>query len=1024
MKLADISIRRPVLATVMVGVLAVFGAWAYPNVGVDLMPDVEFPFVTITVVYPGADPETMETRIIDKLEDVVGTVNGIKTMRSTSLENVGFIAVQFELERKADQAIQDVRDKVATALATLPSDLEPPIIQRMEINAAPILSLAMAGNLTQRQLTRLANDVVKQRLQAINGVGAVDIVGGREREFHVWIDPQKLESYYLAAGDVIQALAAQNVEIPGGRLDIGAEEFTVKTLGQIHSVEELGNIIITSSVGAPVRVSDVARVEDGEEEERTYASLNGKAAVGLLVRKQSGANTVVVADRAMKALETLKGQLPAGVSISIPTDNSIFIRNTIDDVKFDLMYGAILAVLIIFCFLHDWRATFISALALPVSVVSTFAFIYFMGYTFNMMTMLALSLSIGILIDDAIVVIENIHRHLMMGKSPFAAAKDATAEIGLAVMATTASILAVFVPVATMRGIIGRIFVQFGLTVAFAVTVSLFVAFTLTPMLSARMLRVHTGEKHRIGRTIDVWLAHVDRYYRAILHWALAHRGATFGVATITFIASLGVGALVPKEFMPAEDRGQFLVKLELPSGTGFATTVAYADNIAEEIRAIGGVETTLVTMGGANETEVNRANIQVNTVKKWDRTYTQMQAMDYVRQLLASRPNLNAAVEPISTMGGGAAGMRNSTVQFSIMGNDYDELNITAQNLMTFMKAQGGFVDIDTTFRGGKPEMAVRIDRERAADLGVPVASIAMTLRSMLAGDKATELATEGDRFDVRVQLDADYRKGPADLVGLKVRSTTGQLAHMANLVEIKPGTGPARIERQERQRQVTVLANLSGKTLGTAVDEVNGWAAANVPSHLVTTWVGMGDIMGDSFKNLFASLILAIVMVYLILAAQFESFLHPLTIMLSLPLSVVGALGALFIAREPLGIMAMIGIILLMGLVTKNAILLVEYANQLKEQGLSTMEALMKAGPVRLRPILMTTSAMIFGMIPVALGLSEGGEMRAPMAMAVIGGLITSTVLTLLVVPVAYSVTDSLVTRFRRTDPAHHAG
>ncbi len=1015
MKLADVSIRRPVLATVMVGSLAVFGAWAYPGVGVDLFPEVEFPVVVVTAVYPGADPETIESKVVLKLEEAVSTINGLKMLRSTSMENVGLIVMQFQLERDADQVVQDVRDKVAGVQRQLPGDLEPPVVQRFDVNAAPVIAAAVSGPLPNRELTRLAEEQLKERLQSLSGVGGVELVGGRERQFHVWLDPQRLDAYGLAATDVYMALAAQNIEIPGGRLDIGDNEVAVKTLGQVHDAAGLERLVLTSAMGAPIRLADVARIEDGEEEARSHTSLNGQSAIGLIVRKQSGANTVAVADAVRDELTRLAARLPAGVAVAVPVDNSTFIRNTIHDVQFDLLYGGLLAILIIFFFLHDWRATLISALALPISVVATFAFIRAMGFTFNLLTMLALSLSIGILIDDAIVVIENIHRHLRLGKPAARAAGEGTGEIGLAVMATTASIVAVFVPVAFMQGMIGRFFLQFGLTVAFAVSVSLFVAFTLTPMLAGRLLR----EQHQTSRwsqRIDGWLAGLDGAYRRILGWALDHRGATVGVAAAVFAVSLGLGALVPQEFMPTEDRGQLIVKLELPAGTGFGTTVAYAEQAAEELRGLPGVSETFVTIGGGEQPEINRAEINVNLVGKSRRAFTQTEMIAYVRRHFANRPGALFAVEPVQIVGGGGAAFRAAMVQFAIFGPDYDQLNRSAGELIAYLKAQGGYVDIDTSYRGGKPELALRIDRDRAADLGVPLASIGMTVRNLVAGDKATEIATDGDRFDVQVRLDAGYRRGPADLLGLKVRGGTGQLVHLANLLDVQPSAGAAKIERQDRQRQVTLFANLSGKTLGEAVEEIEGWATTNLGGSLHGKFVGMGEIMKESFDNLWASLILAVIMVFLILAAQFDSFLHPLTIMLSLPLSIVGALGALLIAGEPLGIMAMIGVILLMGLVTKNAILLVDYTNTLRRTGMPTREALETAGPVRLRPILMTTAAMIFGMIPVALAISEGGEMRAPMAVAVIGGLITSTVLTLIVVPIAYALVDDAVVAVRR--------
>jgi hydrophobic/amphiphilic exporter-1 (mainly G- bacteria), HAE1 family len=1023
MKLADLSIRRPVFATVMIAVLVVFGVFAYPRVGIDMFPEIEFPIVTVTAVYPGADPATVESRVVDKLEEAVSTVNGIKTLRSTSMENVGMVVIQFELEIKADKAVQDVRDKVATVLNELPEDLDPPIVQRIDMGAAPIMSIAVAAPMALRDLTKLADDVIKQQIQTINGVGGVDILGGQNREFQVWIDPGKLESYSLAVGDVMQALASQNVEIPGGRLDVGARELSVRTLGQVHDKKQLEDIIITAGAGAPVRIGDVARVEDGVEEKRSYSSLNGKSALAMTVKKQSGSNTVEVAAAIKNTVKRLQAQLPNGTTLSIPTDNSSFIRDAIHDVEVDLVYGGLLAVLIVFFFLHDWRATLISAIALPVSVIATFAFIKAMGFTFNMLTMMGLSLSIGILIDDAIVVIENIHRHLEMKKPPMQAAREATAEIGLAVLATTASILAVFVPVATMRGMIGRFFVQFGMTVAFAVSVSLFVAFTLTPMLSSRMLKIHSGKKSAVGRGIERFLGKIDFVYRKLLAGALAHPVITMGVAALALAGAVVLGATVPTEFMATEDRGQFSVKVELPTGTALGVTEKYAEELSTDLRKIPGVVATFVTVGGGTMGEVNRAEIQVNLVPKKERAFGQDRMMDFVRERYAKRTNAMFAVEPVQMIGGGGSAFRSAMVQFNIRGNDYTKLDQAAREIGDVLKKSSGYVDLDTSYRGGKPEVSIDIDRDRAADLGVPMAQIAMTIRSLIAGQKATEITTDGDRYDVRLKLDESFRQNPADLLSLKVRSTTGQLVALSNVVDIAPSSGPGKIDRQARQRQVTLYANLSGKTLGEAVTEINQIAKQKLPSQFVSDWAGMGDIMKESFANLLSSLLLAVVIVYLVLAAQFESFVHPLTIMLSLPLSLVGALGGLALARAPLGIMSMIGVILLMGLVTKNAILLVDYTNTLRKNGMSRAEALLAAGPVRLRPILMTTAAMVFGMVPVAFGVSEGGEMRAPMAITVIGGLITSTLLTLVVIPVAYSLLDRFsewVTHKRAPVPA----
>ena len=1007
MKLAEVSIRRPVLATVMIGALVVFGITAYPKIGVDLFPDIEFPFASVRAIYPGADPETIESKVVDKLEEAINTVNGIEMLRSTSMENVGLVLVQFELERDAEKAVQDIRDKVASALPNLPPDLEPPVVEKFDVGAAPIMVIVISGSLPTRELTALAEDVVKQRLQVIQGVGGIDVVGGQEREFHVWLSPPQLESYGLTTAEVLGALAAQNVDIPGGRLDLGARELSIKTHGQVASREALENIIIMAPGGRAIRIKDVARVEDGEEERRSASALDGQSAIALVVRKQAGGNTVEVAASVREALDEVRAQLPAGVTAAVPIDNSSFIEHSIHDVQFDLAFGALLAVFIILLFLHDWRATFISALTLPASVIATVAFLGAMDFTFNNMTMLALSLSIGILIDDAIVVIENIHRHREMGKSAKRAAADGTREIGLAVMATTACIVAVFLPVAIMRGIIGRFFMQFGLTVAFAVSVSLFVAFTLTPMLSARMLAKGHG-KNPLSRAIEAVLGGIEAGYRRLLAMALRQRLITLLIGLAAFMSTGWIMQFVPMEFMPPDERGQFNVQLELSPGTSLAATEALATEVAEDLRDTPGIASTFYEIGGGGLEEVHKATITVSLVPRAERAFDQVQAMTYVRELLARYDQAKTAVEPVPLIGG-SSGMRASTIQYNLRGSDYVQLSRDAEALVAALRERGGYVDLDTTYRGGKPEVAVIIDRDRAADQGVPVAVIASTVRTYFAGAKATELATDGDRFDVRVRLDASHRRDPAGILDLDVRTPVGALVPLKNFVTLDPGEGPAQIERESRQRQVTILANLEGKALGEAVAEIDALSAEVLPADTLRAWTGMGDVMMDSMAALIEALLLAIVLIYLILAAQFESFVHPLTIMFSLPLSVVGALGALALGGMTISIFSMIGVIMLMGLVTKNAILLVDYTNTLRDRGEPRGRALLEAGAVRLRPILMTTAAMIFGMLPVAMALSEGGEQRAPMAVTVIGGLISSTLLTLVVVPVVYDLLDA---------------
>jgi HAE1 family hydrophobic/amphiphilic exporter-1 len=1013
MKIADLSIRRAVFAVMLIMALLVFGLLSYPRIGVDLFPDVEFPVITVSVVYPGGDPETMESKIADPIEEAINSLSGIKAMRSTNMESVSTVVVEFELEVSTDQAMQDIRDKVSGVLAQLPEGTESPVIQKFDVGAAPILAVALAGELDPRELTALADDVVKERIQRVAGVGGVDLVGGREREIRVLVDANRLAGVGLTVEDVGNAIRSQNLALPAGSFEIGTQEITVKTKGEVKTAEQVADILIASSPGASLRVRDVAEVIDGMEEARSASFLDGRSAVSLVVRKQSGENTVAVAKEVREALEEVRPRIEkAGASLAVPTDNAVFIARSIHDVQFDLLFGAALAVAIILLFLRDLRATLISAVAIPTSVIASFAFMDWLGFTFNNMTMLALSLSIGILIDDAIVVIENIHRRLEGGETPMEAASSGTAQIFLAVLATTSSILAVFVPVAFMKGIVGRFFYQFGITVSVAVAVSMLVSFTLTPMLSSRFLRSSHGKQNAVGRGIERMLIWLDRRYGAVVSWALRHRAVTVLLAAAAFVGSIFVVAQVKSEFLPPEDRAQFSVNVELPTGTSLPATSAITEAIAADIRthAPGVVNTFTTIGGGVAQGQVNIGQVQVVLTPSKQRDFHQHDLMAWVRARLGKVKDAIVTVQEINAVGGQA--FRAQPVQFYVRGSDMDELVKVTDALKAKLGEVKGLVDLDTTYRGGKPELSVEIDREAAASMGVPVASVASTVRALMAGDPVSEIKEGVNVYDITVQLPESEQANLAQLGGLQVRSMNGGLVDLANVVHVEKGEGPSQIERQARQRQITVLAGLEGLPLGEATKAVDAAARKTIPEHLVTGFVGMADTMGESFEYMGIALFLAVVLVYMILAAQFDSFVQPLTIMLSLPLSVVGAFGGLFLAGKTLNIFSMIGVIMLMGLVTKNAILLVDFANQLREQGKPVSEALVEAGMIRLRPILMTTAAMIFGMLPVALAISEGGEVRAPMAICVIGGLITSTLLTLIVVPVAYSLTEGMLT------------
>ncbi|MCB9541389.1 MAG: efflux RND transporter permease subunit [Myxococcales bacterium] len=997
----------------MIGAIVVFGIVLYGRLNVDLYPEVDFPIVTVTTIYPGADPETMESQVADPIEEALNSLGGIRSLRSVSLESVAQVFVEFDLDVDAAAATQDVRDRLGTV--TLPDGVEElPRVQKLDLGAAPVLQIAVSGRSDLAGLTRYIEDRLKPSLERVPGVGQVDVIGSSEREIHVFVDPQALRSRGLTFTDVTGALAAQNIDLPGGRIDDGERALVVRTTATAGTVEALQALVLTTIHGVPVRLGELARVEDGFEERTSAARFDEQDAIAVIIRKQSDANTVEVADAVALALGELRADAPAGVRIDTLVDNSRPIRASIETVQLDLILGAFLAVAIIFIFLRDLRATIISALALPTSVIGTFAFVQVMGFTLNMMTTLALSLSIGILIDDAIVVIENIvRRRSALGEAPMEAAARGTAEIGLAVLATTLSIVAVFVPVAFMEGMLGQFFYEFGLTVAFAVLLSLFVSFTLTPMLSARFLGAHHGAARGLSGLVEKVLVGLENAYRRLVRGALRHRFVTMVVAIATLVGTLMLVPRIGFEFTPVQDNGQFNVKLDLPPGTSLAATEQRAAAIAGRIREIPGVSSTFTTVGGGDQAQTNAAVIVVSLVPKDARRFHQTEAMAHIRAVLAGTPRAIISVEPLTAVGGG---QRNAAVQLDLRGPDLAALGASADAIAARLRAAGGYVDVDTTARPGKPEIEVAFDRERAADVGVQGFTVARTVRGLIAGEVATEFESGGERYDVRVQLPPALRASVETVERAQVRTAGGALVDLRDVGRVERGIGPSRIDREARQRQVSIYANLEGKALGDAITEVGAIADEVLPDGITHAFGGTSRLMRESLASMALALFLAIICVYMILASQFESFAHPFTIMMSLPFALIGAFGGLLISGHHMSIFGMIGLIMLMGLVTKNAILLVDFANQLRGEGASVTQALEDAGAVRLRPILMTTAAMIFGMLPVAIGHGDGGEVRAPMGVVVIGGLVTSTVLTLVVVPVVYALMEGLIERLGR--------
>jgi HAE1 family hydrophobic/amphiphilic exporter-1 len=1014
-RIADTSIRRPVFAVMLIGGLVVFGLISMPRLGLDLYPRVEFPMVTVTTVLEGAAPDTVESEVSQVLEESINTIEGIDTLRSESSDSLSLVIVEFGLEYDVREKSQEVRDKVAAVRGELPVDAEPPVVLRVDPDAIPIMAVIVAGPHSIRTLSEFADKRVKPRLERIPGVGSVTLVGAREREIRIWIDPLRLSGYGLAVGDVLGAVQREHVELPGGRLETGQREWALRTQGKLVSAEQFGAIVVAERGGSVIHLRDVASVEDGMADERTIARLNGRRGVSLLIRRQSGENTVAVADAVKGDLDVIRRDLPAGYEMIVATDTSGFIKSSVREVAIALAWGALLASLVVLLFLRNVRSTLIASIAIPSSLVASLAFFYFFGFTLNTMTLMALSLSIGLLIDDAIVVLENIYRHLERGEPPHQAASTGTGEIGLAVVATTLAICAVFVPIAFLSGVVGRFFREFGLVAVCAVCTSMLVALSLTPMLCSRFLHVQS-EHGRVYQWIESVYVRLEASYRRALAWGLRHRFAVVAMALASVIIGVGIARSVPMEFLIAEDRSEFNVWLKLPLGSTIDQTLAATAAVEAQLQSLPQVTAVFSTIGAGAKKRVNEAQIYVQLLEKHERAPSQQQIMVDMRgRIGALGLGLDeSAVEEVGMMD---ARSRHSELMYSIRGPDIGRLQYYANALVGRMRQAGGYADLHLSYETGKPEIALRIARERAADLGVPALSIGRTVSTLFAGYKTTTFEEGGERYDVRVQVRPEYRDDLESLGMVQVRSASGALVPLENLVTPRVGSGPVQIDRENRSRSITLYANLDGKAAGTADEEIAAFASdLGIGGQYEFAPVGPSKRLRETFDAIAFAFVLALIAIYMILASQFNSFLHPFTIMLSAPLSFIGAFATIALMGSALDLMGQIAFLMLMGIVMKNGILLVDYSNTLRSRGRSLREAVLEAGPIRMRPVLMTAGSTICGMLPVALGTGDGSEWRSPMGWIAIGGLATSTFLTLLVVPVAYTLVDdaqSLVVR-----------
>ena len=1007
MNLSEIAIKRPVFTVMVTAALMVLGIMGYKNLGTDLFPDVAFPVVAITVPYPGAAPGEVEQLVTKPLEDAVVSLNGIDRIKTYSREGASQVIVLFKLDVDIQQAATEVRERVAQTRYKLPTETKEPIISRIDVGAAPAITYTLeGGGRSLAETAKFARDVIKPSLEQVDGVAAVNVLGGAEREVHVDLDLARIDALKLSPLGILQQLKAQNLNVPAGHFEEGTKEISVRTVGELKTVEAIRDTIVaTTKDGSSVRLSDVATVEDGHEELRTRIRTNGQPAVSFDVVKQSGKNTVAIADAVKAKLATIEATFPKGYKTSVIVDQSKFIRENAHEVEVAIVFGGAMAILVILVFMLDLRSTLISSVALPTSVVSTFFVMYALGFTLNMMTLLALSLAIGLLIDDAVVVRENISKHLERGVDPTTAALEGTKEISLSVLATTLTIVAVFVPVAFMSGIVGQFFRQFGLTITAAVLVSLFVAFTLDPMLSSRFSKAHVKGAVDpfmiVKRPFLAVFEGIEALYRRVLGFALNHK-IVVGVVAFAALFSIGpVAGLMGNEFVNQEDRGQFVLEAELPAGTKLEETSRLSlpaeQKVLEDKRFI----TVLSTLGPSGE--VNKVRWRVVTVPKSERDVPLSDLKDHARAVaLAALPHAKVTVTDPAFVEGAAT---EAPIMLQVRGASYEELAPLAREFEQAMKAIPGIADLQVKYSPGQPELRVGVDRDKAARAQVPVAQIALALRAAVEGDEAGKMRQGKDEVPIKVRLRQGDRSTVDDVLRMTVQTPQGPMA-LADLASVERGEGPSVIEREDRERQIVVWASTKGRSLGEVVPEMTAaFAKIKMPPGATYHFDGQIRQMNETNGSMGAAMILGIIFIYLILASQFESFIHPLTIMLTLPLGFVGAFYALFMAERTMAMGAMIGIILLMGLVTKNAILLLDRALvRVREHGETPLQAILEAGPERLRPILMTSAAMILGMLPTATSNGEGSEFRSPMAIAVIGGVISSTILSLVVVPVVY--------------------
>ncbi|PIR20694.1 MAG: acriflavin resistance protein [Deltaproteobacteria bacterium CG11_big_fil_rev_8_21_14_0_20_47_16] len=1014
MTLSDIAIRNPVFAWMLMAALIFFGWIGFDRLGISQMPDVDFPVINVFVTLEGAAPSIMESDVADIVEDAVMSVDGIRNVTSTSREGQTNVTIEFELNRNIDAALQEVQTKIAQAQLRLPKDIDPPVVTKTNPEDQPIMWVALSGDKPVRELMAYTRDYLKNQFQTIPGVGEVVLGGFLEPNLRVWVDSDKLNYYQIVAKDLFDAIERGQIEKPAGRLETNTKESIVRVMGETQNVKDFSNILISQRGGlpiyTPIHVGDVSDVELGMEDLRRISRSYGHPAVGLGIKKQRGQNAVAIADAVKKKMDIVQKGLPSGMKLSVNFDGTEFIKDSVDELKFTLLLSALLTAMVCWLFLGSWSSTFNILMAIPTSIFGTFMIIYFMGFTLNTFTLLGLILAIGIVVDDSIMVLENIFRYQESGENHVTAASKGARQITFAAIAATIAIIAIFLPVAFMRGIIGKFFYQFGVTISIAVAISLLEALTLTPMRCAQFV-VAGSRTSKLGQRLDRMVHELSVAYHRYLALALQHRWKVVTGSLLFFFLSLGLSSCLKKEFVPAQDQGMVFVRMQAPAGSSIDYTNEKFKAAEEFLMSRPEVRKYYAAIGGFNGGEVNSGIIFVSMVPRKERKLSQQQFMEVLRKQFNSiSPDVQAIIQDLSLSGFTA--QRGFPIEFSIRGQNWDTITDTSKKIVDAMQKSPFFSDVDSDYKDGMMEVQVVPNREAAAAHAVSVEDITTTLNILVGGIRDGKFTEDGHRNDIRLRLKAKDREDKSQLENLYVRNNRGELVKLSDVVTIVEKPALITITRFNRERAVSIYANVGkGKSQADALKEVKTLSTPLLPDGYRIVFSGSAEAFKDSFQSLLFALWLGIIVSYMVLASQFNSFLHPITILLALPFSVSGAFIGLLLGGFSLNIYSMIGIILLMGIVKKNSILLVDFTNQVRDhEGANVHDALLKACPLRLRPILMTSIATIAAAIPPALSFGPGAESRTPMAAAVIGGVIVSTILTLFVIPCVYS----LFTRF----------